>query len=95
MNGSSYGGGIPIVPDARPTDGLISVAVAGAFSRLGVVGILPRLIVGKHVHHPRLHFFHGTEFVVRFDRPVRPTPMGNCLSPATSIGYRSSLMGYG
>ncbi|MCX8088013.1 MAG: diacylglycerol/lipid kinase family protein [Meiothermus ruber] len=82
MNGSSYGGGIPIVPDARPTDGLISVAVAGAFSRLGVVGILPRLIVGKHVHHPRLHFFHGTEFVVRFDRPVPAHTDGELLEPS-------------
>lgn len=81
MNGPCYGGGIPIVPDAQPTDGLISVAVAGAFSRLGVVGILPRLIMGKHVNHPRLRFFQGTEFVVRFDRPVPAHTDGELLEP--------------
>ncbi|GIW25042.1 diacylglycerol kinase family protein [Meiothermus sp.] len=82
MNGPAYGGGIPIVPDAVPTDGLISVAVAGAFSRLGVVGILPRLIVGQHVHHPRLHFFQGTEFTARFDRPVPAHSDGELLLPS-------------
>lgn len=88
MNGSCYGGGIPIVPDARPTDGLISVAVAGAFSRLGVVGILPRLILGKHVDHPRLHFFRGTEFVVRFDRPVPAHTDGELLEPSQEYQVR-------
>jgi len=82
MNGSCYGGGIPIVPDAVPTDGLISVAVAGSFSRLAVVGILPRLIMGKHVHHPRMHFFRGAEFVVRFDRPVPAHSDGELLEPS-------------
>ena len=88
MNGSTYGGGIPIVPDAVPTDGLISVAVAGAFSRLGVVGILPRLIMGKHVHHPRLRFFRGTEFVVRFDRPVPAHSDGELLEPSQEYRVR-------
>ncbi|ADD29317.1 diacylglycerol/lipid kinase family protein [Meiothermus ruber] len=90
MNGSTYGGGIPIVPDALPTDGLISAAVAGSFSRLGVVGILPQLLMGKHVHHPRLHFFHGTEFVVRFDRPVPAHSDGELLEP--SHEYRVQMI---
>jgi len=68
MNGSTYGGGIPIVPDAVPTDGLISVAVAGAFSRL--------------------RFFRGTEFVVRFDRPVPAHSDGELLEPSQEYRVR-------
>ncbi|GIW33698.1 diacylglycerol kinase family protein [Meiothermus sp.] len=90
MNASTYGGGIPIVPDAVPTDGLISAAVAGEFSRLGVVGILPRLILGRHVHHPRLHFFRGAEFTARFDRPVPAHSDGELIEPATE--YRVHMV---
>ncbi|MBO1436997.1 diacylglycerol kinase family protein [Meiothermus sp. CFH 77666] len=88
MNASTYGGGIPIVPDAVPTDGLISVAVAGEFSRLGVVGILPRLLLGQHVHHPRLHFFRGAAFTARFDRPVPAHSDGELLEPSTEYCVR-------
>ncbi|RDI95937.1 diacylglycerol kinase family lipid kinase [Meiothermus sp. QL-1] len=88
MNAATYGGGIPIVPTARPNDGLLSVAVAGEFSRLGVVGILPRLLTGRHVHHPRLRFFQGTEFLVRFDRPVPAHADGELVTPAAEYRVR-------
>jgi len=88
MNASTYGGGIPIVPDAQPNDGLISTAVAGEFSRLGVVGILPRLLMGRHVHHPKLHFFQGTEFTVRFDRPVPAHSDGELIEPCHEYSVR-------
>lgn len=90
MNASTYGGGIPIVPDAVPTDGLISAAVAGEFSRLGVVEILPRLLLGRHVNHPRLHFFRGAEFVARFDRPVPAHSDGELIEPSTE--YRVHMV---
>jgi YegS/Rv2252/BmrU family lipid kinase len=70
MNSPTYAGGIPIAPAALPNDGLISAVVAGEFSPLGVLGILPHLLMGKHIHHPRIRLFHSREFVVRFDRPV-------------------------
>ncbi len=89
MNGPTYGGGIPIVPDALPADGLLSVAVAGAFSRLGVVGILPRLLAGRHVGHPRVRFFQGDSFEVRFDRPIPAHADGELLEPARE--YRVGL----
>jgi len=53
-----------------------------------VVGILPRLIMGKHVHHPRLRFFRGTEFVVRFDRPVPAHSDGELLEPSQEYRVR-------
>jgi len=88
MNARTYGGGIPIVPSALPDDGLVSVAVAGEFSRLGVVGILPRLLLGKHVNHPKLRFFQGAEFVARFDRPVQAHSDGELIEPSTEYRVR-------
>lgn len=81
MNGYAYGGGIPIAPSASPTDGLLSGVVAGEFSRLGVVGILPRLLLGKHVHHPKVHEYTGAAFTVRFNRPVAAHADGELLEP--------------
>ncbi|RIH88722.1 putative lipid kinase YtlR [Meiothermus luteus] len=88
MNAPTYGGGIPIVPQAVPTDGRLSVAVAGRFSRLGVVGILPRLLTGRHVHHPRLRFFQGEAFLVRFDRPVPAHTDGELIPPSSEYRVR-------
>jgi diacylglycerol kinase family enzyme len=59
----------------------LSGVVAGEFSRLGVVGILPQLLLGKHVHHPRVHEYTGTAFAVRFDRPVAAHTDGELLEP--------------
>ncbi|PZA07102.1 MULTISPECIES: diacylglycerol kinase family protein [unclassified Meiothermus] len=88
MNGHTYGGGIPIAPSASPTDGLLSGVVAGEFSRLGVVGILPRLLLGQHVHHPRVHQYGGAAFTVRFDRPVAAHTDGELLEPQARYEVR-------
>jgi diacylglycerol kinase (ATP) len=47
-----YGGGIPICPDADPTDGLFDVTLVREASRFDLVKMLPGLRTGKHVHHP-------------------------------------------
>ncbi|MBA8823698.1 diacylglycerol kinase (ATP) [Saccharopolyspora lacisalsi] len=51
-NTSHYGGGVPICPDADPTDGLLDVTVVGEVTRRDLLGILPRLRTGRHVDHP-------------------------------------------
>jgi diacylglycerol kinase (ATP) len=47
-----YGGGIPICPDADPTDGLFDVTLVGRASRFDLIKMLPGLRTGNHVHHP-------------------------------------------
>jgi YegS/Rv2252/BmrU family lipid kinase len=81
MNSRTYGGGIPIAPSALHTDGMLSGIVAGEFSRLGVLGILPKLLQGKHVLDPRVQQFSGAQFTVRFDRPVAAHADGELLEP--------------
>ncbi|GAB3697001.1 diacylglycerol/lipid kinase family protein [Saccharopolyspora tripterygii] len=51
-NTGSYGGGIPICPDAVADDGLFDVTVVGEVARRELVRILPRLRTGRHVDHP-------------------------------------------
>jgi YegS/Rv2252/BmrU family lipid kinase len=93
MIGQTYGAGIPIAPFAHPTDGQLAVVVAGAFTKPGVLGILPRLLAGKHLNHPQVYQFAGTHFTLRFDRPVEAHADGELLQP-TSV-YEVRVYGRG
>ena len=54
LNTATYGGGMPAVPHARMNDGQLNLLVAGAFSRLQTLLMLPRLLIGKHLGHSRI-----------------------------------------
>jgi len=51
-NTTSYGGGIPVCPDADPVDGYLDVTVVGHLSRRQLVRMLPTLRTGRHIDHP-------------------------------------------
>lgn len=56
-----YGGGIPICPDADPTDGLFDVTVVGKVSRRHLLRILPTLRGGRHIDHPAVTTLRASE----------------------------------
>jgi diacylglycerol kinase (ATP) len=47
-NTTHYGGGIPICPDADPTDGLLDVILVRPAGRLRLLRLLPRVYRGTH-----------------------------------------------
>jgi diacylglycerol kinase (ATP) len=47
-NGSHYGGGIPICPDADPADGVLDVTLVRPAGRLRLLRLLPRVYRGTH-----------------------------------------------
>ncbi len=51
-NGPSYGGGLQIVPGARPDDGWLDVVVIGPMGRVGLARTFPLLPSGRHTSHP-------------------------------------------
>ena len=83
MNGTAYGGGIPVAPMADPADGRLEAMLAGRFSRAGVLFILPRLILGRHLSHPEVHHFSAPEFELVFDRPTPYHADGEYLGEGT------------
>ena len=48
-NGTSYGGGMHIAPDASVTDGLLDVVVAAPRTRIRLVRLFPTVYKGTHV----------------------------------------------
>lgn len=61
-NAGSFGGGIPVAPDARPDDGLFDAVIVGGCSRLRLVGKLHKLYRGVHLEDPIVHLCRGRSF---------------------------------
>lgn len=53
-NGRTYGGGIPICPDADPADGLLDVTIVRPAGRLHLLRLLPRVYKGTHTTVPEV-----------------------------------------
>lgn len=58
-NGSRYGGGMRICPDALPDDGLLDVTWLGAVSKPTFLRVFPSVFRGTHVEHPAVRTFRG------------------------------------
>ncbi|WP_158842289.1 diacylglycerol/lipid kinase family protein [Saccharothrix deserti] len=58
-NTTSYGGGIPVCPDASPADGLFDLTVVAAAPRRTLLRMLPTLRTGRHVDHPAVRTFRA------------------------------------
>ena len=54
LNTPTYGGGMPAVPHALINDQQLNLLVGGRFNRLQTLLMLPRLLIGKHLGHPRI-----------------------------------------
>ena len=60
-NAPSYGGGMRILPDADPADGLLDVIFAAPLGRLGITRLKPLLRNGTHVGDPRVTVLRARE----------------------------------
>jgi diacylglycerol kinase (ATP) len=58
-NGSRYGGGMRVCPDAIPDDGLLDVTWLGAVSKPTFLRVFPSVFKGTHVDHPAVRTFRG------------------------------------
>ncbi len=61
-NGSFYGGGVPICPEASPTDGKLNLLIAEAMSTKELFRFLPRLYRGKHTDIDLVHTYETEGF---------------------------------
>jgi diacylglycerol kinase (ATP) len=58
-NGRYVGGGMKLVPDAEPDDGLFDVLLIGDLSKADLVLNLPKLYRGTHLPHPKAEVLRG------------------------------------
>ena len=54
LNTPSYGSGMPAVPHALTDDGELDALIAGEFNVAQTLLMLPRLLMARHLSHPRV-----------------------------------------
>lgn len=84
QNGPRGGGNFLFAPGASNHDGLLDVLVAGEFSRAGAVRMLPSLMKGAHLKHPRVSLHRGTSVRMEWAEPQRGHADGEPLGPRTT-----------
>lgn len=82
-NGSSFGGGMRIAPDASMDDGLLDVVVLGPVSTAQFLRVFPSVYRGEHVSHPAVTIRRARRVRVEVpDRPLAVYADGERVGPA-------------
>lgn len=66
-NGSSYGGGMQVCPDASLSDGLFDVMVLNPISKLEFIRVFPKVYKGAHVNHPEVTVYRTSKIRISSD----------------------------
>jgi YegS/Rv2252/BmrU family lipid kinase len=69
-NGRYIGGGMALLPEAQPDDGLFDVLLIGDVTKRDLLFVLPKTYRGKHLPHPRLEVLRGRTVRVDADDPL-------------------------
>jgi diacylglycerol kinase family enzyme len=88
--GTTYGGGFRIAPHASLSDGLFDVVWTDELGLVDVLGLVPALLRGAHLSHPRVHFARATEVEVRLAEPTPAHVDGELLPAGTH--YRARVL---
>ena len=88
LNTATYGGGLPAVPHARIDDGQLNVLLAGRFSRLSTLAMLPRLMMGRHLGHAQVRTVAFEKMLIESDTPMPLAADGEPMQDATTVVVR-------
>ena len=69
-NGSTFGGGMRICPDASAEDGLFDVLLIGDVTKLDLMRTMPKIYRGTHLPHPKAELLRGATVAVDADEPL-------------------------
>lgn len=93
-NGTSYGGGMKIVPHASRSDQLLDVLLVDRVSPIRLLMVFPRVFFGSHVRHPKVHFFKGKRIEISGEtqafadgEKISNLPITITLSPDILLAY--------
>lgn len=88
LNTPSYGSGMPAAPGARIDDGALDLLRVGAFGRLGALAMMPLLLTGQHLRHPRVAVGRFQSLRITSTAPVPLALDGEPLPAAAELTVR-------
>jgi diacylglycerol kinase (ATP) len=69
-NGRYFAGGMMMLPEAEPDDGLFDVLTIGDLTKRDLLLTLPKTYRGKHLPHPKAEVLRGSVVEVDADEPL-------------------------
>ena len=69
-NGRYLGGGMKMVPEAEPDDGLLDVLLIGDLTKRDLLLTMPKTYRGKHLPHPKATLLRGTTVEIEAPEPL-------------------------
>lgn len=85
LNTRSFGGGMPAVPHALIDDGRLNLLLAKNVGLSETLLLLPRLLVGKHLSHPKVHTQAFKRMQIESVTPIPVAADGEYLGQTRSI----------
>lgn len=70
MNGVSFGGSFRVTPQAQGDDGLLDLLMVDAVGRLGILGLVPLIMLGRHAGHPRIRLARARRVLLEAIEPL-------------------------
>lgn len=88
-NGTTFGQGLMIAPDAAIEDGLLDVVVVEELALPKLLWAFPSIYAGKHITHPRVHSTRGEQVAILSpsQRPIRMDLDGEPAAGDSDIRY--------
>lgn len=89
-NGTTFGQGLIIAPDAKIDDRLLDVVVVEELALPKLLWAFPTIYTGKHTTHPRVHITRGKDIKIisQTEKPIRMDLDGEAGAGSTLIHYR-------
>lgn len=89
LNTPSYGSGMPAAPMARIDDGRLDLVMAGRFGPLGALAMMPLLVTGLHLRHPRVRAKSFETLALRCATALPLAADGEPLLPSREVVVRT------
>ena len=86
--GTTYGARFRLTPEASLDDGLFDVLWSEELSRAEVLRLIPAVLRGRHLAHPKIHFARAAEIEVSLDEKVPAHVDGELLPPTRDFRAR-------
>ncbi len=68
--GTTYGARFRLAPESRLDDGMFDVVWSEELSRIEVLRLIPAVLRGAHIGHPKIHFARTAEVEVLLEKPT-------------------------
>jgi len=79
--GTTYGARFTVAPESSLEDGAFDVVWSEEVSRAEVLRLVPAVLRGTHLAHPKIHFARAAKVEVRLEEPTPAQVDGEVLSP--------------